>query len=68
MGPGVKNLECPDKKFSCLLAIHVRQLWVKPCPLVMLRKGAQHCPALNVGLFLTRNKYLSCEFLFPREF
>lgn len=33
----------------------------------MLRKGTQHGQALETILFLSRNKYLNCEFLFSRE-
>lgn len=30
-------------------------------------EGGTVLPALETGLFLSKNKYLNCEFLFPRE-
>ena len=45
----------------------IKLLWIKSCPRDA-KKGTWHCLALEVGLFLSRNKYIfESWILFPRE-
>lgn len=66
-GPVAETLNAQLKCSGCFLVIHNKTVTDKSMSLVMLRKRTQPYPALETSLFLSRNKCLNCEFLFPRE-
>ena len=63
----LETLNAPLKIQVIFWQFVIKLLWIKPCPRDA-KKGTWHCLALEVGLFLSRNKYIfESWILFPRE-
>lgn len=58
LAPGVRNLESLAKISGYFVSIHNETVVDSTMSFGGAEERAQHCPALEWGLFLSRNKYV----------